>query len=106
MREGPAGDKTGVLLDGALPQDPFPDYELPGELVMRDGMLVRLVPDHAVPDVPDDLMLSGPMFGGTTYGVPDTIAGLDRPAESGLPPGGLPDGVPVALWPVDLVRRR
>jgi hypothetical protein len=110
MWEGPAGDDAGVLLDGALPQDPFPDYQLPGELVMRDGMLVRLVPDHAVPEVPSDLMFGEALVGGAVFGtapvtLPDTSAGLDRPPESGQPPGGLPDGVPVALWPVDLVRQ-
>jgi hypothetical protein len=110
MWKGPAGDETGVLLDRAPLHDPFPDHQLPGELVMRDGMPVRLVPDHAVPEVPDDLMFGGAVFGAAVFGAalvrdPDTSAGLDWPAESGRPPGGLPDGVPVALWPVELVRQ-
>jgi hypothetical protein len=114
MWEGLADDVTGALqdsalcddalFDGALPQDPFPDTPAPGELVERDGILVRLVPDHAVPAVPDDVM----MFGGAMpIWEPDLSAGQDVPAGGDAPAGsGWPlNGVPVALWPVDLLRQ-
>jgi hypothetical protein len=77
---------VGSLLDAT----PLDDGG-PGELVMRGGRLVRLVPDDAVPDVPDDVMPYDAM--------------LECPPDKTAAPDWPPDVVPVALWPVELLRQ-
>ncbi|WP_242504594.1 DUF222 domain-containing protein [Promicromonospora panici] len=78
--------RVGALLDAGTPHD-----GIPGELVMHDGRLVRLVPDDAVPDVPDDVLPYDVM--------PDC-----PPDETGAPDWP-PDVVPVVFWPVELLRQ-
>ncbi|WP_369372417.1 HNH endonuclease [Promicromonospora sp. Populi] len=80
MFEKPTVDEIDMvwddaLLDIALPPDPLPDDQLPGKLIMRDGMPIRLVPEDAVPS---------------------WVSSWD----SGWPP----DSVPVALWPAAQLR--
>ena len=82
--------KGGTLLNARFPED-----DVPGELVMRDGLLVRLVPDEAVPAVPDELM---------PYDVlPDVMEFGEGAHPTG--PDWPPDTVPVVLWPVALLRQ-
>ncbi len=109
MREGQFDD--GELLAGAFLED-----GAPGEVIVRDGTLVVLVPDAAAPEVPDD-ELPDDMLHADTSVDNALIDGAVQAWEPGVPgepevpawldsmPDWPPDGVPVPFWPVETLRQ-